>query len=58
MGQFVALVLLYLTSKREEIILRRVIPHLISVLTVVVSSRGVTHVTRVMKEERMEKTCW
>ena len=41
-----------------EIILKRVVPPLVSVLTTIVSSCSVAHVTGVMKEERrMEKIC-
>ena len=55
--QFVALVLLHLRSKVVEIILRRVVPPLVSVLIAIMSSHGLTHVIRVMKEEkRIEKT--
>ena len=41
-----------------KVILRRVVPPLVSILTTVVGSRVVTHVFRVVKEKKMEKACW
>ena len=41
-----------------EVILRRVVPHLVSILTAVMGSRVVTHIFRVVKEKEMEKACW
>ena len=55
--QFVALLLFHLRSKRAKIILRRVVPPLVSVLIAIVGSRVMTYVIGVMKEERLEKTC-
>ena len=48
-----------------EIMLRRVVPSLVNVLTAVVSSRVIAHVIRVIKEEKgrklagkLVKSCW
>ena len=50
--EFIAFLLLHLRSKRAEIISRRVVPPLVSVLTTVVSSHVMAHVIRVIKEEK------
>ena len=57
--------LLHLRSKRAKVILSWVVPPLISVLTAIVSPRGMTHIAGVMKKEkwrklvgRLAKFCW
>ena len=56
--QFITFLLLYLRSKRVEIKLKRIVPPLVSILTAILDSRVMTHVIRVMKEEKIEKACW
>ena len=47
--------LLHLRKKRAEVMLRRVVPPLVSILTTIVGSHIVTHVFKVVKEKKMEK---
>ena len=56
--QFFALSLFYLSVKGTEVVLRRVVPPLFSVLTAVVGSSVMVHVVEVVREKEMEKACW